>query len=360
MRKIFFVGAGASAQAGYPITRYLTYPLAAYMTEHAERHGGKPSRLYEYLKSVYCVSDSALLKAAKEWKRFVEDAREVLSNAEDFLPSIIEILSIIDIAASEGWSLGPSEVRTGRQKPREFVGNDRIIEALVIAFRDLKAARSENDVTTRLVKRMSADDAIITTNWDVLLDEAIAQSTSAPADYGVTSAMFVNRMGDEIGNGRVGRRLFKLHGSFNWLVCPRCGNLYINTELMIAPGKELRGRFPHDQQCHCKAELQGLIITPSYIKEYRSFHIAHIWHLAQRALVDSEEWIFIGYSLPDDDLWVKGLLLRALAIRRGERKPPKVTVVTRGRDADLERRFRRLFTASPPKFQKGGLRQFLE
>jgi hypothetical protein len=58
------------------------------------------------------------------------------------------------------------------------------------------------------------------------------------------------------------------------------------------------------------------------LKDYRNPHISRVWYEAERALREASHVIFIGYSLPDDDVNVIYLLKRGLI-----RDDLKVTVV---------------------------------
>ena len=367
MARAFFVGAGASAEAGYPITALLTYAVADYVVEYGRRHNGETNRLFEYLGSVYNAKETALESASKKWREFLESSGIAGSNnlpAPIFLPSIIEILSIIDIALAEDWSFGPSRLpRRGRENSyREFVGNElrrvreRVVEALAWAFRQLHQRRS-NDLIIKLARQFGERDIVITTNWDILLDEALLKCTDVPPDYGTLGVRLVDLYGKELANQHPdgARSLLKLHGSLNWLHCRRCNDLYVNTQLMVTPERELGGRFPYDVTCNCGAELIGLIVTPSYVKEYKNLHLANIWRLAQKGLEESSQWIFIGYSLPDDDFHIRGMLLRSLAIRRGRKEQTKVTVISHRQDVQLQNRYFQLFGHSDLAFTTNGL-----
>ena len=367
MASAFFVGAGASAEAGYPITAALTYALADYVVEYRRRHNGKSSRLFEYLASVYNAKEDALEDASRTWRKYLETAAVTGCNnlpAPVFLPSIIEILSIIDIAVAEDWSFGPSSVASGSlgNNHRELVGNelrrvrDRVVEALARAFRQLHQNRS-HDIIAKLAGLFSPGDTVITTNWDVLLDDALSMCTGVPPNYGTLGVRLVdfygNDLPDQHPNGA--RCLLKLHGSLNWLHCRRCNDLYVNTQLMVTPQRDLGTRFPYDVTCNCGAELTGLIVTPSYFKEYKNVHLANVWRVAQKGLEDSSRWIFIGYSLPDDDFHIRGMLLRSLAIRRGRREKTKVIVIAHNEELPLQRRYLQLFADTDLEFVTNGL-----
>ena len=63
--------------------------------------------------------------------------------------------------------------------------------------------------------------------------------------------------------------------------------------------------------CNSKFSLSTHIATFSYKKSYRTFAYPAIWHAAQMNLAESDEWIFVGYSLPDADYEFKHLLKSA-------------------------------------------------
>ncbi len=65
------------------------------------------------------------------------------------------------------------------------------------------------------------------------------------------------------------------------------------------------------------------MIAPTHFKDYRNPHLAQVWYEAERVLREANKVIFIGYSLPDDDVEVVYLLKRSLA----HLEPECITVV---------------------------------
>ena len=58
-----------------------------------------------------------------------------------------------------------------------------------------------------------------------------------------------------------------------------------------------------DCQCkYCGTPLRAVMITPSFVKDYRNAHIQSVWYQAEWRLRESTHAFFIGYSLPNDDL----------------------------------------------------------
>ena len=69
--------------------------------------------------------------------------------------------------------------------------------------------------------------------------------------------------------------------------------------------------------------MRPLLIAPTHLKDYRNPHLAQVWYEAERVLREADRAIFIGYSLPDDDVEVVYLLKRSLA----HLTPDRITVV---------------------------------
>jgi hypothetical protein len=73
----------------------------------------------------------------------------------------------------------------------------------------------------------------------------------------------------------------------------------------------------------CGTELRALLIAPSHLKNYRNPHLTNVWYRAERLLRSANRAVFVGYSLPDDDVEVVYLLKRGLA----HLSPADITVV---------------------------------
>ena len=95
----------------------------------------------------------------------------------------------------------------------------------------------------------------------------------------------------------------------------------------------------------CGTELRPLLIAPTHLKDYRNPHLMQVWYEAERVLREANRVIFIGYSLPDDDLEVVYLLKRGLS----HLAPLQITVVEYDtensplRQHEVGRRYRALF-----------------
>ncbi|TBF24878.1 MULTISPECIES: SIR2 family protein [Rhizobium] len=363
--RVFFLGAGASVPDGYPITAWLVCAVAAFLQRHRESRGSV-SRLEQYLNSVYGLERDELDASAEMWRQYIADAQAFTRQTFDSkLPEIIELLSMIDLAIAEGESFGPGG---DKSRPREFRGNElvrvreRAVEALVMGFGQVRESRLKRNgihpVAQGFTSSLTDRDIVITTNWDTLIEEALRRNQrTVGINYGV-DVIRVDAAGDRTDLSPAGPKVLKLHGSFSWLRCPRCKNLYANQDLMVAPVS--LNNWPCDLTCDCGAELMGVLITPTYMKNYQLSQLSEIWRIAQKSLEEADEWTFIGYSLPTDDLWIRGMLLRAFAIRRNKKNLPVVRVVRRGSSGDSERRYSSIFKGASIKFDDEGFEKFAQ
>jgi NAD-dependent SIR2 family protein deacetylase len=127
--------------------------------------------------------------------------------------------------------------------------------------------------------------------------------------------------------------LLKLHGSLNWLYCKTCHRLEIGASesrkylkvLSRLVGPSLEQSYMTDSGAcpTCQRKLRPLLIAPTHLKDYRNPHLAQVWYEAERALRETARVVFIGYSLPEDDVEVIYMLKRSMA----HLPPGQITVV---------------------------------
>jgi hypothetical protein len=128
--------------------------------------------------------------------------------------------------------------------------------------------------------------------------------------------------------------LLKLHGSLNWLLCKTCLRLELGETdsirylaiLQRVVGPDLKSTFLSDgAPCTvCQSKLRPLLVAPSHLKDYRNPHLAQVWYEAQHVMRQAKRVIFVGYSMPDDDVEVVYLVKRSLAHITN---PKEITVV---------------------------------
>jgi hypothetical protein len=120
--------------------------------------------------------------------------------------------------------------------------------------------------------------------------------------------------------------LLKLHGSLNWLRCELCGHVTMNVSQRIASLDNWESRSPRGYNvCWCGGLLRSILVTPSVVRDVRDANLLGIWGAALEDLRLADEWVFVGYSLPAEDIAIRSLLLRAWHARR--RKQLRVRVI---------------------------------
>jgi hypothetical protein len=192
-------------------------------------------------------------------------------------------------------------------------------------------------------------------NYDVIVDNAFVDHSGSLPDYGCDIDTDVYKMRPHRGS------LFKIHGSLNWSYCPGCKRLDLGVAESGRTYKMLEELYmvnPLEPRysCHgfpcpqCGVFVEPILITPTQLKDYRNPHVNEVWEQAERALRNAEKAIFVGYSLPDDDLYVIDLFKRGLDhLAKGS--PDKITVVEKVGDAGMRaigkhptgRRYRSIF-----------------
>jgi hypothetical protein len=157
-------------------------------------------------------------------------------------------------------------------------------------------------------------------------------------------------------------RLYKLHGSLNWLRCDQCEHIYINPDWTIAP---LAAREPTSANtCHCGCfPLSQVLVTPSLVRDIRESNLLEVWRHALELLRTAKKWLFIGYSLPPEDVAIQNILQRAQSARH-ERPDvlvvdfcPKRDPLRDAKARELHVRYSAMFPQA--KFCWGGVKQLL-
>ena len=328
----YFIGAGASKQDRFPLTAELKHGIAWAILRDPRRFGV----LAAHLQYLYNVQEVALKESAQVWIGLRNGGEHRPPADRVQLPNVTDWLSMVDWMIREQSSFGPGQ-STGHASMRssaEELANvrDLIVQALCYCLgsdEDLSDASTTHD----FLQMVGPGGSLITTNWDLLLDAARdARFGSEPQDYGTTGNVVLQ--GARAPQSSTRPKLLKLHGSLSWRYCQRC------QRLVIDPLHHVAGERQEDAICACTHPFSELIVTPGFVREYRNVHLLNIWHEALLTLARATRWVFVGYSLPPDDIGIRTLLLKARCMRQdvgGE--APLVTIVTGpdGREETLSR-----------------------
>ena len=148
-------------------------------------------------------------------------------------------------------------------------------------------------------------------------------------------------------------RVFKLHGSTDWLKCARCGFIYINPTVDIYD-LAFSNERKNANMCHCGYwPLSPVLVTPSFSRTVKDTNLSQVWRNTLELLRTADEWIITGYSLPGEDLDIKSLFIRAL---KGRRKPPIIKVIQQSRNS--ETKYDYFFGAGNYEFKEGGFEHY--
>jgi hypothetical protein len=319
--RVYFLGAGASKQDRFPLTNELKHGIAWAIRKDSSRFG----LLAAHLHYLYNVQDVELDESAGIWASLRQRANDRSQTDHSQVPDVTDLLSTLDWMIREQSSFGPS-LNIGGSAERSSSGElaqvrDLVVQALCYClgtYDDLNAASTTRD----FLQLVRPGDSLITTNWDLLLDAARDQRFgSEPQDYGTTGNVVLEGASKPQSDTRP--KLLKLHGSLSWRYCQRC------QRLVIDPLHHVAGERKDRATCECTCRFSELIVTPGFVREYRNVHLLTIWREALLTLARADQWIFVGYSLPPDDVGIRTLLLKARCVRHDVGgQPPRVTIVT--------------------------------
>ncbi|CAI0962280.1 Uncharacterised protein [Serratia plymuthica] len=216
--------------------------------------------------------------------------------------------------------------------------------------------------------------SVISTNWDIMLDNSIYDAISQDRDkFGVVDyCCYISSINESdetvkpgllaIGKKGYNVKLLKLHGSLNWLQCPRCMRLY------TIFGKV---NFDNESCCrHCtknfgkeeKSILISNLIMPTFIKDLSNPQYKIIWQNAGIEISEADKLVFIGYSLPSADFELRQLLSR-MSKRNAEIEV--VTFSNKGKGSrvykdSIKKHWKSFFGSRNIKFHFNGAKEYIE
>jgi NAD-dependent SIR2 family protein deacetylase len=332
-RTVVVFGAGATKACGGPLTNEILHDLLKAQGE-LEREG------YLALVDRFLVENFNVPPTGRRLEHF---------------PPLPLVLSLVDTAVDRGDSFGREWNAAQLRVVRDG------LEYGIFALLERRLRRIQPHYKRFLASLYAADPedvTLISLNYDIIADNALPavverEGRLALPDYCCDIATDGYRRADKFG------KLIKLHGSLNWLYCPNCHRLDLGVSRTGRRTVKVLNELYRDRQndldakygCHgspcreCGTFVRPVLITPTHLKDYRNPHIARIWYEAARALREAKHVIFVGYSMPEDDVEVIYLFKRGLV------DVDRVTVVEQagtGKRAAVDvhpvgRRYRALF-----------------
>ncbi len=208
--------------------------------------------------------------------------------------------------------------------------HDRAVATLSVE-KSVQPKPANTPANHRLAEWVKAEGikTVISTNYDLIFDQAVE-------DNGMTVDYQVNKC--EIEDATDGITLLKLHGSVNWLACLYCGHIQVWPDSY--PTQALWSEARIDERCQrCGSQgWEDTLVTPSRMRLQESEYPEPVWGVARDALNSASCVMCIGYSLPEEDKDVVGLLKEGI--------PGRTPVIVVDPSLETIKRYRKLFGSS--------------
>lgn len=346
MKTAIILGAGFSKCASLPTQNEFPQYFVSEELSDNHLHKSITKIIKQFLKDVFCWSDDKIF------------------------PTLEDYFTCLDLSANSGNNLGfyytPKKLRAIR----------RITIYRIFQILDYQYKRA--DEIELFMKNLfeNGNPSFVVTNWDIVLERVLIDLGNIyKINYGfecydwASHSLKTKNENDII--------ISKMHGSSNWIYCETCTKIFFDLYRKLALHEKVgifksdfsffneanafinptwNNHVPNCPSCGNKT-LSSHIATFSYKKSYRTFAYPVIWHNSQLQLSESDEWIFIGYSLPDSDYEFKHMLKSSeLSLKRkADKEYPKIKVILKD-DKNAENRYLNFFGERINKdniYQKG-------
>lgn len=311
-KTVFILGAGFSVEANAPSQEKLV------------------SKIFELHK---CKPNIFKPNKINEFRRFLKRTLNIPESLQETIP-LEDIFTPLDSCIANNISFKNLSVETLKKK------RQLIFELIGLTLQELLKDSSKKyiddfaEYLVNLSKKRKGNNykktdsvSVISTNWDIILDNSLyniiqKKTTLGVVDYCCYVSSFDKndntvKPGLEIlGKGGYIVKLLKLHGSLNWLQCPKCQRIYVkfNSKIAMNPFSNLTSpSCRHCDENFGKYKSHNLIsnlIMPTFIKDLSNPQYKIIWQNAGIELSEAKKIIFIGYSLPPSDFEMRQLLSR--------------------------------------------------
>lgn len=320
MNICIFLGAGASAAENSPIQNELFSEYFKSLTPK-DFDSDMNKELYKFFKQMFNID-------------IINDDMEKVN-----FPTFEEVLGLLDLAEQrrecfKNFALEPLN------KKNNSIRFLRQYLILLMAKAIHKSEGRRNEYHKMLVNNLSKGNLLenttfISANYDIHIDNTIASLYSEKKqhimlDYGVD---FTNFYLDNEWKKPVepSIKLYKIHGSLNWLYCPICNSLTLTP--YEGGVMRLLDNIKEAKCLECKEITVPIIIPPTYFKNMSNVFISTVWRNVEKTLRKSDVLIFCGYSFADADIHIKYMLKRVQSSRD---KPPLKIMVFNNHDEKKE------------------------
>ncbi len=188
-----------------------------------------------------------------------------------------------------------------------------------------------------LFKKLGSNDAIISMNYDLVAERALASLHRHISSFGIW--LYGGNARQQI-TPKAAQQvpvIFKLHGSANWIIKDKVFSVRQKSwdEFDESPGYSAHRIF----------EDEFPILLPFWEKKIEIKPWAQIWHDAGRKLRRCENLVVFGYSLPPTDLKAKSLFQQTITVRSLTSERPRLCVVDK--NPVIRQKWQKMAPASP-------------
>ncbi|HHT61245.1 MAG TPA: hypothetical protein PLB75_05465 [Paludibacteraceae bacterium] len=262
--------------------------------------------------------------------------------------------------------------------PKDLIDIRQKINGLIIMLLKRKTTKCDHveKFTKYLINKKEEQKkdsfAIISTNWDILIDNSFKRNSKGVIDYCCHTTPYSGQNMPALvalTKNLFTIKLLKLHGSMNWLQCKRCQRLFVTFFEKIAIDEYInkpickfcKENFK-DENANGGALLSSQLIMPTFLKDLNNVQLKLIWQNAGIELSEASSIVFMGYSFPTADFELRQLLARNV------RHSAKIEVVlcpsdkpTNDKDTNSpENRFKSFFGKREVNFYYEGVEEYIK
>jgi hypothetical protein len=345
---VLFLGAGFSSDAGFPTMAGFGRESLRSL-EGLRKHAGSGPRSR--------LAADMLIEAAGKFHQFQELCRKSPVLTEDEVNNMETIFCIAEAIYESGQE--NIVINGGTYDVADLIVNIQLwLWKVFQQFPPINSERIEEvneEPYKKLFRLLSPQNTtIITTNYDMAF-EYYSATIGIPCLYPVKESReititdpakgenkFAHISGGEVVEGFT---VCKLHGSVNYFYKSQGDMETIDILNEMGNGTKIgkTGPWPKEWPLVLAVdaiaaiknkygnEVTPAIVPPTYSKLTQKKWLRSIWNAAFTALRNADKIIFIGYSMPESDGFMKALFNGALATRNNS-KEPKVYLIDKSKD----------------------------
>jgi hypothetical protein len=264
---VYVIGAGFSAGLGYPLTKNLLIEVWKRLTEHSRE---QLTKIIEFHHPAFSLARTT-----------------TFPGIEPLLTEIAVNLELFEASRPAEGNFTKTQLLSSRED---------LLSTIARWFHSLCPQAVNTPWLGQFTERLRSENAaIVSFNWDLILDQQLFGDRLGAKSYGLEN---------ELGSEAV---LLKPHGSLNWYSATHVEYVTEDKRIQIFPATkdaDAVEAFLHPRQIDSKVgrRYTPLIIPPTYLKDFNAPIFRKLWNRCTDVLSTPRKLIFLGYSLPAEDL----------------------------------------------------------